>query len=187
MNGFSGLYPFPEPELYSTLACTILFDTWHCSNIKSIVLRSIRIHFYNIVSLLHGTIQSSIPIQVRSCQNALFNNKMGMCESWTYRHSPHETQRSMQRLLKDCVQSVEEDEFYEEMKDTLLQHSQFTTWYCLFILTGQQSSSPYYIILILHKRTTHVTYPAFLSCSWSTRSIIASVLCLSWPFVWQSS
>ena len=127
MNGFSGLYPFPEPELYSTLACTILFDMWHCSNIKSIVLRSIRIHFYNIVSLLHGTIQSSIPIQVRSCQNALFNNKMGMCESWTYRHSPHETQRSIQRLLKDCVQSVEEDEFYEEMKDALLQHSQFTT------------------------------------------------------------
>ena len=37
LNGVSGLYPFPELELYSTLACTILFDTRHCSNIKSIV------------------------------------------------------------------------------------------------------------------------------------------------------
>ena len=38
------------------------------------------------------------------------------------------------RFLKDCLQSVEEDELYEEMKDARRQHSQFTTWYCLFSL-----------------------------------------------------
>ena len=36
------------------------------------------------------------------------------------------------RFLKDCLQSVEEDELYEEMKHTQRQHSQFTKWYCLF-------------------------------------------------------